>query len=229
MTAQPPDQYRPAETPPPRPTPSSTPETDRPQVPEPTPTPVPPPRTQWAALEPAAPASPAPGVRYAGFWIRLLAYLIDLIPFVLVSAILLVPLFGALAEAFRDLPPLPPLDEPMSEAAQRAWEVEFNRRLNEAVVPLYPVSGLLQLLSIAYYVAFWTWRGQTPGMMLLGLRVARETDGSPPGLGRSVLRYVGYILSSLPLGLGFIWIAFDSRKQGWHDKLAGTVVVRRAS
>ena len=206
-----------------------TPEHDRPVTPDPTPAPVPPPRTQWAAIEPAPPVGPAPGLRYAGFWIRLLAYLIDLIPWLIVSAIVLAPLFGAMMETFRDLPPLPAPDEPMSEAAQLAWEREFNRRLNEAVAPMYPVSGLLQLLSVAYYVGFWTWRGQTPGMMVLGLRVARESDGSSPGLGRSILRYVGYIISSIPLFLGFIWIGFDSRKQGWHDKLAGTVVVRRAT
>jgi uncharacterized RDD family membrane protein YckC len=65
-------------------------------------------------------------------------------------------------------------------------------------------------------------------MMLLGLRVARESDGSAPGLGRSFLRYIGYFVSGLALGIGFLWVAFDSRKQGWHDKIAGTVVIRRS-
>ncbi len=39
-------------------------------------------------------------------------------------------------------------------------------------------------------------------------------------------RYLGYFASTIPLCLGFLWIAFDKRKQGWHDKLAGTVVIR---
>ena len=93
---------------------------------------------------------------------------------------------------------------------------------------MYPVFGLFQLVSIVYFVGFWAWRGQTPGMMLLGLRVAREADGTNPGLVRSILRYAGYFLSWIALFIGFIWVAFDSRKQGWHDKIAGTVVVRRA-
>jgi len=48
----------------------------------------------------------------------------------------------------------------------------------------------------------------------------------PPSLGQAIGRYLAYFVSALVLGLGFIWIAFDTRKQGWHDKLAGTVVVR---
>ncbi|TAL09221.1 MAG: RDD family protein, partial [Chloroflexota bacterium] len=47
------------------------------------------------------------------------------------------------------------------------------------------------------------------------------------GLGRSLLRYLGYLISWWILGIGFIWVAFDRKKQGWHDKIGGTVVVRR--
>ena len=59
---------------------------------------------------------------------------------------------------------------------------------------------------------------------------ARAEDaktGGKPSTGQFIGRYLCYYLSSLLLGLGFIWVAFDSRKQGWHDKLAGTLVVRR--
>jgi uncharacterized RDD family membrane protein YckC len=100
--------------------------------------------------------------------------------------------------------------------------------MTSATSPITSVSGLLQLVSIAYFVGFWAWRGQTPGMMLLGLRIARDADGTPPGLGRSILRYIGWVISAFVLFIGFIWIAFDSKKQGWHDKIAGTVVVRRS-
>jgi uncharacterized RDD family membrane protein YckC len=47
-------------------------------------------------------------------------------------------------------------------------------------------------------------------------------------LGRSFLRYVGYWVVWITLFIGFIWVAFDGRKQGWHDKIAGTLVVRRS-
>ena len=48
---------------------------------------------------------------------------------------------------------------------------------------------------------------------------------SAPSTAQNIIRYLGYFISFLPLGLGFLWIAFDERKQGWHDKLAGTVVI----
>ena len=48
----------------------------------------------------------------------------------------------------------------------------------------------------------------------------------PPSTGQLIGRYLGYYVSMIPLCLGLIWVAFDARKQGWHDKLAGTVVVR---
>jgi uncharacterized RDD family membrane protein YckC len=184
------------------------------------------PRSYWAELEPRRPAGPAPGFEYAGFWIRLLAYLIDLVPLLIVGFILLVPVFTAFSDTVRDIP-FPERGTTMSDAELRALQEQMMQRMTEAMAPFYPAYGLSQLFSIAYFVGFWTWRGQTPGMMLLGLRVARESDGTSPGLARSILRYVGYLISGAVLFLGFIWIAFDSRKQGWHDKIAGTVVVRR--
>ena len=76
-----------------------------------------------------------------------------------------------------------------------------------------------------YTIGFWYALGATPGKMALGLQVVRE-DGSPLGPGTSVLRYVGYIVSGLALGLGFLWIIWDPKKQAWPDKIAGTLVVK---
>jgi uncharacterized RDD family membrane protein YckC len=197
--------------------------------PAPQPTDGPPPeapRSRWAEFEPLQPAGPAPGFAYAGFWIRLAAYLIDLIPLLIISVVLFAPAFAVFFDTVRDMPF--PERGTMSAQEYRALQEQVMRQMNEAMAPFYPAYGLSQLLSIAYYVGFWTWRGQTPGMMLLGLRVARESDGTPPGLARAILRYVGYLVSGFVLFIGFIWIAFDSRKQGWHDKIAGTVVVRRS-
>jgi uncharacterized RDD family membrane protein YckC len=185
----------------------------------------PPPTSYWVQRE-QRPAGPAPGFAYAGFWIRLLAYIIDTIPLLVVGFLLFAPAFASMADSFRDIP-LPPRGTSVNSEAYRAYQALVMQRMTDVMAPLYPLYGLWQLITIVYFVGFWTWRGQTPGMMLLGLRVAREVDGSLPGLARSILRYVGYFISQLPLFLGFIWIAFDSRKQGWHDKIAGTVVVRR--
>jgi uncharacterized RDD family membrane protein YckC len=82
------------------------------------------------------------------------------------------------------------------------------------------------LIALAYFVIFWATSGQTPGKMALGIKVI-ETDGSPVTWGKAVLRYIGYIISAVVVFLGFIWIAFDSKRQGWHDKIANTYVVRK--
>ncbi|HEY3232179.1 MAG TPA: RDD family protein [Roseiflexaceae bacterium] len=74
-------------------------------------------------------------------------------------------------------------------------------------------------------VGFWRYCGATPGKLALGLKIVDAQTGARPTTGRLVLRFVCYLLSALPLYLGFIWIAIDRRKQGWHDKIAGTVVI----
>lgn len=80
------------------------------------------------------------------------------------------------------------------------------------------------IISAVYFAGFWTATGQTPGKMAMGVKIIK-TDGSPVSLGAALVRWIGYLISGLPLGLGFLWIAFDSRRQGWHDKLANTYVV----
>ena len=75
-------------------------------------------------------------------------------------------------------------------------------------------------------VVFWLYRQATPGKMMLSLRVVDATTGGTLSVGQSIGRYLSYYVSIIPLCIGLIWVAFDSRKQGWHDKLAGTVVIR---
>ena len=84
------------------------------------------------------------------------------------------------------------------------------------------VIGIPWLFAI-YSAIFWVLVGKTPGKAMLGLRVVRMDDRAI-GWGTAVTRVVGYALSSI-LMLGFIWIAFDRRRQGFHDKLARTFVV----
>ena len=83
-------------------------------------------------------------------------------------------------------------------------------------------------VGVAYFVGFWGLASQTPGMMLLNLRVVRAEDGGPLDIGRAFIRYLGLILAGIVIAIGLIWVAFDPRKQGWHDKIARTFVVRPA-
>jgi uncharacterized RDD family membrane protein YckC len=80
--------------------------------------------------------------------------------------------------------------------------------------------------GVGYYVYFWSSSGATPGKMMLGLRVVSAETGEIIDVGTAILRYVGYIVSGIPLLLGFLWVLWDPNKQGWHDKIAKTRVVR---
>ena len=91
--------------------------------------------------------------------------------------------------------------------------------------------GLLAafLLPVIYLIWFLSLlaKGLTPGKKLLGLQVVDHQTGGYPGFGKMFLReFVGRILSGLFLGLGYFWALFDRNGQAWHDKLAGTVVVK---
>ena len=85
--------------------------------------------------------------------------------------------------------------------------------------------GVGFIVGVIYNSYFWTQNnGQTPGKSLMGIRVVK-TNGQPIGVLDAVIRYIGYYINTFLLFLGWLWAVFDSRNQGFHDKLAGTVVV----
>ena len=81
-------------------------------------------------------------------------------------------------------------------------------------------------VPVAYHWYFWTRRdGQTPGKFALGIRVVKA-DGTPMSDTDALIRAIGYNVSAMLFGLGFLWAFFDRNKQSWHDKMARTYVVR---
>lgn len=144
---------------------------------------------------------------YGGFWIRFVAYIIDSIiigiPILILAVILGVALGVAMGASGTTT------DTAVNTASQG-------------------IGTLVQLIafvvSVGYFVFFWG-RGQTLGMRLFHLRVADANTGAPIGYGRAALRFLGFVISSIVCDIGLIWAAFDSRKQGWHDKMANTVVL----
>jgi uncharacterized RDD family membrane protein YckC len=99
----------------------------------------------------------------------------------------------------------------------------------------YSLSGFLQgpadflisyLLPAAIVIVFWTTRNATPGKSAIGAKIVDERTGEAPSLGQYIGRYLGYFVAMFPLFLGILWVGFDRKKQGWHDLLSGTVVVR---
>lgn len=142
------------------------------------------------------PARAISQIECAGFVSRTAAFVIDLV--VLAAA------FGAAAWIVRN--------------------VELLLRPT-ARLDLAPILGLaVPLMVVAYFVVLWAVVGQTVGKRVLGLRVVDAT-GAPIGLGRAGVRMLGYLVSALPAYLGFAWVLLDPKRRGWHDLLAGTLVV----
>jgi uncharacterized RDD family membrane protein YckC len=97
--------------------------------------------------------------------------------------------------------------------------------VGSVVALMHAIAPAFLLVLAAYGAVLWRLRGATLGGMILGLRVVR-TDGKDVDWTTAGIRALSCFLSLLPLGLGFLWIAFDRDRQAWHDKVAGTVVIR---
>jgi uncharacterized RDD family membrane protein YckC len=134
---------------------------------------------------------------YAGFWIRTGAALID-------SVLMLVVLLPAITliygKTYWD----------SDVFIHGFWDVVFN-----------------YILPAMAIILFWHYKSATPGKMVTGLAIVDAQTGGKPSTAQLIVRYLGYYVASIPLLLGIIWVGFDKRKQGWHDKMAGTVVIRR--
>lgn len=75
-------------------------------------------------------------------------------------------------------------------------------------------------------VILWVKCGGTPGKILLRLRVVDENTLKNLTIGKAVIRYIAYFLSTIPLLLGFFWMIWQPRKQCWHDILSGSIVIK---
>ena len=79
--------------------------------------------------------------------------------------------------------------------------------------------------NLIYFIGLWAWKGQTLGQAVAKIKVIKK-DGLPVDLRVATLRWMGFWGCILTLGIGFLWIFFDKKKQGLHDKLADTYVIR---
>ncbi|TMC34350.1 MAG: RDD family protein [Chloroflexi bacterium] len=87
-------------------------------------------------------------------------------------------------------------------------------------------SGINFVIGIAYFIGLWSFWGATFGQRIFKLRIVDANTMQPIGVGKAVLRYIGLFVAFLVCFVGVIWVAFDARKQGWQDKIAGTLVLQ---
>jgi uncharacterized RDD family membrane protein YckC len=136
------------------------------------------------------------GKEYAGFWIRFGAMLIDLVVMIIVLYIPLTMIYGA-----------------------EYW-------IGEQFIYGFWDVILGYIVPIVVTIWFWLRYSGTPGKMATKLRIVDAATGNKMTTGQAIGRYFAYTIAILPLCLGLIWVGIDKKKQGWHDKLAGTVVIR---
>ena len=134
--------------------------------------------------------------QYAGFWIRTGAAIIDSILLLIILVPVLTSIYGTGYWLGQTL-------------NQGIWGILFN-----------------YILPAVAVIAFWMYKSATPGKIVLKLSIVDAETGDKPSTGQFIGRYLGYYVSMIPLFIGIMWVGLDKRKQGWHDKLAGTVVIR---
>ena len=134
---------------------------------------------------------------YAGFWIRVGAALIDTLLLMIVLMPILLAIYGKSYWTEDTI-------------LHGFWDLIFGYIIPAVIV-----------------IVFWVHKSATPGKMATKLVIVDAQTGGKPSTGQFVIRYIGYYIAMLPLFLGIIWVGIDKRKQGWHDKLAGTVVLRK--
>lgn len=169
-------------------------------------------------------------VRYGGFNRRMVAATLDS----LLVMVFIAPLIDMLLNALYG--PVP-VDVPqlMLQLGSESDPQKLKALFDEKIIQ----SGLLQrwfantswqtvLLMLATGIC-WVFWSSTPGKLALGLVIVDANTYKPVTLRQVFLRLAGYVLSSLALFMGFFWIGVDKRRRGWHDYIAGTVVIRKGS
>ena len=153
---------------------------------------------------PLATAAQAEAFHRAGFWLRLVAFTIDLVVLGIFSSLLLLVgfLISRMGAEFSSFSP--------DASASFSW------------LALCQLTNFIA--TAAYFTILHSEAGQTIGKSLLGLEVC-TLDGQPLSYGHALVRFVAYGFSFFSLGLGFLWVALNPGKRGWHDLLVGTMVV----
>lgn len=168
----------------------------------------------------AAPRDPV----YVGFWKRILAFVIDCLVLIVILLPVMIAVYGSgyIDRARSEFAGL--LSSSGDTNADLVRVLDILSRPDSALAAILDIR--VQIALIVATILFWRFRSATPGKMVVKARIADAKTLGKPSTGQLTGRFFAYIVSFIPACLGFLWIAFDKRKQGWHDKLAGTVVIQ---
>ena len=138
---------------------------------------------------------------YAGFWARTGATIIDTVLLMLITTPITISIYG--------------------------WSYYTDESYGLIAGPAdFLVSWIFPAIAV---IIFWILKQATPGKMAISSKIVDATTGKAASPAQLIGRYFAYFISVLPLFLGFIWVGFDKRKQGWHDKLSNTVVIKKVN
>ena len=149
---------------------------------------------------------PAPGFAYGEFGPRLVAYIIDVL--IVIGVVIALSIVWAIITA-------------------ATGGFVGNTISSGAAGGVVLLAITVPVVTIGYFPWFWARTGATPGMRSQGLRVVRDADGGAISTGQAILRLIGYWVSGAVFYLGYVWILVDKRRRGWHDLIAGTVVIKQ--
>jgi uncharacterized RDD family membrane protein YckC len=135
-------------------------------------------------------------LKYVGFWKRTVAVLVDTFLIILVTLPILIWVYGI---------------EYLNNEHMEKGSFDF------IINYVFPTIAVILL---------WKYYQATPGKMIFKATIVDAKTGSKPTLKQWIIRYLGYFVSLLPFGLGYFWVAFDKKKQSFHDKLAKTLVIQ---
>ena len=158
---------------------------------------------------------------YAGFRRRFLAWLIDDVIFLLLATALGFMVFG---KHYFQGPNEQAIFDAFTTQDYRALFSEVSKESSVAMLDSFTDHFLPAVITVWCWIKFMA----TPGKLLMSCHVVDAKTGNRISVLQAILRYFGYIISLLSLCLGFLWIIWDKRKQGFHDKIAGTVVIQDA-
>lgn len=163
--------------------------------------------------------------RYAGFNVRMLANLIDTI---LLFAITFPIMLISQSYGYMDHPAyiqqaLLDIDN-NAISQQQFFEIVMPYFIQE--IPRFIGYMMVDFILVgAIFVGFWVWKNSTPGKILLKIRIVDNKTFEDPSTWQYIVRYIGMIISFIPLGIGFLLIPLNKKKRGLHDFMSGTAVI----